>query len=334
MSDDHKLVAVGLDQHYIRVWNADGKPLPSLLPNDTPQASRRLIGHSGPVYNLSFSPSIKTSENTDSSKSPNTESQLLLSCSADKTVRLWHLGTWQCLVVYKGHLGPVWDVTWGPFGHYFLTGSHDKTARLWSTENISALRIFVGHEHGTDVVKFHPNNAYCFTGGSDRLVRMWLLSTGAQVRLFTGHTGNITALACSPSGRILASADDAGSIILWDILPGRLLKRMRGHGKGGIWSLSWSVESNVLISGGADGTVRLWDATKAADAPGQGKLIGDGGAGAKIDVGGVQGVGKKKGKETVVSNDQISAFPTKKSPVYLVKFTRMNLALAAGAFLP
>ena len=155
------------------------------------------------------------------------------------------------------------------------------------------------------------------------------------MRLFTGHTGNITSMACSPSGRILASADDNGYIILWDILPGRLLKRMRGHGKGGIWSLSWSVESTVLISGGMDGTARVWDATKLADAPGQGRILGEGGAGAKIDVGNQpQAGGKKKGKETVVSNDQISAFPTKKSPVYFVKFTRMNLALAAGAYLP
>lgn len=98
----------------------------------------------------------------------------------------------------------------------------------------------------------------------------------------------------------------------------------------------------MLVSGGADGTVRVWDVAGPSDA-GQGKVIGEGGSGTKIDgagqVGGqgsagVTGTGKKKGKDVVVTPDQISAFPTKKSPVYKVKFTRQNLVVAGGAYLP
>jgi transcription initiation factor TFIID subunit 5 len=48
----------------------------------------------------------------------------------------------------------------------------------------------------------------------------------------------------------------------------------------------------------------------------------------------VPGSSQKKGKENVVTPDQISAFPTKKSPVYKVKFTNMNLIVAGGAYLP
>jgi transcription initiation factor TFIID subunit 5 len=121
---------------------------------------------------------------------------------------------------------------------------------------------------------------------------------------------------------------------------------MRGHGKGGIWSLSWSVESTVLVSGGADGTVRVWDVTGPAQDPSQGRVVGEGGAGTKVDAGNpsatstqpstsvAPGMGKKKGKDVVVTPDQISAFPTKKSPVYKVKFTNMNLIIAGGAYLP
>jgi transcription initiation factor TFIID subunit 5 len=170
--------------------------------------------------------------------------------------------------------------------------------------------------------------------------------------MFTGHTGNITSLACSNNGKILASADDHGSICLWDLAPGRLLKRMRGHGKGGIWSLTWSAESTVLVSGGADGTVRVWDVAGPPHDPstGQGRVISEGGAGTKIDAGnaatssttqasaaGVSvgtSTGKKKSKDVVVTPDQISAFPTKKSPVYKVRFTGMNLAVAGGAYMP
>ncbi|CAD6587857.1 MAG: Transcription initiation factor TFIID subunit 5 [Alectoria sarmentosa] len=338
-SEDNMLVAAGMSESYIRVWSLDGKALPTTVhPGSTeraPFASRRLIGHSGPVYAVSFSPSIASSNPL----APSTNSKHLLSCSADKSVRLWSLETWTCLVIYKGHDHPVWDVKWGPFGLYFLTGSLDRTCRLWRTDHIEDLRMFVGHDKDVDTVCFHPNSAYVFTGSSDRIVRMWAVANGYPVRMFTGHTGNITSLACSPSGKILASSDDAGTIILWDLGPGKLKKRMRGHGKGGIWSLSWSVESTVLASGGADGTVRIWDITVGNDASGQGRVIGEGGAGQKIDGNAAQmqavaGAGtKKKGKDVVVTSDQISAFPTKKSPVYKVRFTRQNLVVAGGAFL-
>ena len=164
---------------------------------------------------------------------------------------------------------------------------------------------------------------------------MWDINRGTAVRMFTGHTGNVTALACAPDSKTLASADDHGVIILWDLASGRRTKVMRGHARGGIWSLAWSVESTVLVSGGADGTVRVWDVFTKPEVAVNGKVAAEGGAGIKID--GVTGtVGGKKSKkgEVVVSADQISAFPTKKSPVYKVKFTGMNLCLAGGAYLP
>lgn len=342
-SGDNCLVAIGSAESYIRVWSLDGQTLtsPTDPPNFQPSSSRRLIGHSGPVYGLSFSPSIaipepQTNGHTNNSTSTDSRPRYLLSCSADCTIRLWSLDTWTNLVVYKSHNLPVWDVRFSPYGHYFTSCSADRTARLWSTPQIAPLRLFVGHDSDVDTVAWHPNSAYIFTGSGapDKTVRMWDISRGQAVRIFTGHIGNVTALACSPSGKILASADDRGEILLWDLARGRLVKRMRGHGRGGIWSLDWSIESSVLVSGGADGTVRVWDVQPNKE--GQGKVVGEGGAGAKIDgaaTGGAVAKGKSK-KDVVVSPDQISAFPTKKSPVYKVGFTQMNLVVAGGAYLP
>lgn len=340
-SGDSALVAIGTSESYIRVWSLDGKPLPSLVTDGNStlppvSSSRRLIGHSGPIYGLSFSPSSASAKAT----SILTKSRYLLSSSADKSVRLWSLDTWSCLVIYKGHDHPVWDITWGPFGHYFLTGSHDTTARLWSTDQIAPLRIFAGHDQDVDCVAFHPNNAYVFTGSSDKTVRMWDINRGSAVRIFTGHMSSITAIACAPSGKTLASADDSGAIMIWDLATGRRMKRMRGHNKGGVCSLSWSVESSLLVSGGADGTVRIWDVLQKIDglkAPGEaGSKDGTTNSAAPAVSTAISTAAGKhfKTKDAAVTADQISAFPTKKSPVYRVKFTNMNLVLAGGAYMP
>ena len=104
-------------------------------------ATRKLIGHSGPVYSLSFDPL------SGSAATP----RHLLSSSADGTARLWSLDTMTNLVAYRGHQNPVWDVKWSPMGVYFATASRDRTARLWSTDRTTALRIYAGHLSDVDV---------------------------------------------------------------------------------------------------------------------------------------------------------------------------------------
>lgn len=366
-----------MNESYVRVWTLDGSPLPSLLPPNPnepapkPVSSRRLIGHSGPIYAVSFSPSTENpyhNENTqtngttngtssqDPYKSVSTKPKYLLSGSADKSIRLWSLDVWQCLVAYRAHDAPVWDVQWSPHGHYFASASHDRTARVWATDHIEPLRVLVGHDDDADALAWHPNGGYLFTASADRTVRMWDVQRGTPVRMFTGHLGHLTSLACNEQGTVLASADDQGAICLWDLKDGSRVKRMRGHAKGGVWSLSWSVDGTVLVSGGADGTVRVWDCVQrlsdnsatnpltGAKAP-ESAGIKDGTSATGATAGGVGSVGgvgvgvagavkKKKEKDAVVTGDQIAAFPTKKSPVYKVQFTRMNLVLAGGAYMP
>jgi transcription initiation factor TFIID subunit 5 len=352
-SKDQQLVAVGTSESYIRVWSLDGKPLKSHLApeKDTKVNNRKLIGHSAPVYAVAFSDAITNIDRDlyEGQPKPETDSKLLLSCSADGQVRLWSLDVWTCLCIYKGHDGPVTSLSWSPHGHYFATGGWDKTVRIWSQDHASAQRLLVGHDTPISAVAWHPNGTYVFSASdeTDKSIRMWTIANGNCVRVFTGHTDFISALECAPNGKILASADIGGNIFLWDIEKATRIKRCRGHGRGGIWSLSFSVESTVLVSGGQDNTVRVWDVEMPAEGSrpanqqdSDGTIVAAGAQGDGKQTGAITqpasnpGTGKKKGKEVMITPDQISAFPTKKTPVLKVQCTRMNLVLAGGCYYP
>lgn len=48
------------------------------------------------------------------------------------------------------------------------------------------------------------------------------------------------------------------AINLWDLGSGKRIKKMTGH-TASVYSLAFSEESAMLVSGGADWTVRCWD---------------------------------------------------------------------------
>lgn len=125
---------------------------------------------------------------------------------------------YQCIIVHRGHMWPVWDVTFAPFGHYFASCGMDRTLRVWTTDKENPVRLMSGHNADVEVCKFHPNSNYIASGGADRCVRLFDVLDGKPVRILTGHRRAITTMAWSPvSGRYLATGDIGGQILFWDV---------------------------------------------------------------------------------------------------------------------
>ncbi|PFH50809.1 hypothetical protein AMATHDRAFT_60457 [Amanita thiersii Skay4041] len=332
-SPDTSLMAAGFAESYIRLWNLKGEKLRGLRSDFTSSSvkdnaslqkirekkgttTRKLIGHSGPVYSVAFDP-------LSGSAAP---PKYLLSASADATARLWSMDTFTNVVAFRGHENPVWDVKWSPMGIYFATASRDRTARLWSTDRVSCLRVYAGHLSDVDCVQFHPNSLYLATGSSDWTARLWDVQRGSCVRVFIGHQGAVTSLAISPDGRYLASSGEDLAINLWDIASGKRIKKMTGH-TASIYSLAFSAESTLLVSGGADWTVRCWDVKSAGGSRNKPKETG-------LSLNGLteslKGYGEDENIETL---DLLATFPTKRTPILNIQFTPRNLCLIGGTYL-
>ncbi|EDO32332.1 predicted protein [Nematostella vectensis] len=145
----------------------------------------------------------------------------LLSCSMDKTIRLWNTKTWRCDGVLVGHDNGVYSVD--GYRDTVISGGRDGVVKVWSKRSMSCVRELAVHDH-VWCVGFNQSSriALCGTAGHSTVhapLQLWSLESGSLVSGF----------------------------------------RMEDRGKGrGILSVKWESPSTFL-SCGYDTTVRYWD---------------------------------------------------------------------------
>lgn len=197
---------------------------------------------------------------------------MLLSASHDTTIRLWSLplkktrDKMSALVVYKGHIRPVWDVKFSPFGFYFASGSADHTAKLWVTHSVAPIRIFRGHFNDVDTVTFHPNIHYVATGSSDKTIRLWSVEDGSCVRIMLTNDSPTRCLKFTNNGKYLLSTNDKGELVIHDVQNCNILSVQENNDDeeetNALWCVDVSQDDKVVAVGSENSFVRMYSLQK------------------------------------------------------------------------
>jgi WD40 repeat protein/DNA-binding winged helix-turn-helix (wHTH) protein len=142
-------------------------PYPALVPLrptfTTPGAEvRRFEGHCGIVSSLAV-----------------LDRRRFVSCSHDRTLRLWDVETASELRRFEGHSEAVLAIV-APDPHRVLSASADKTIRLWDVETGREIRRFVGHEGEVNCLALLGDRV--LSGSADWTLRLWDIDTGQELR--------------------------------------------------------------------------------------------------------------------------------------------------------
>jgi WD40 repeat protein len=252
-SADGKQMVASTEDGTIHLWDWDNNKQDAKLRNTW-------RGHESNVIGVVFSPNGK----------------LLASASFDNKVKIWSVPDGKLIATLTGHKNRVYSVSFSPDGQMLASSGSDNTVILWGLDNpeqpkeIQEIANLIGHNDEIYSVRFSPDGKTLASTGADKNIRLWSLENDTLKKL-TIHKDRVNAVAfqssVSKNGYIFASAGTDRNVQFWSLTNNGKLTPLTNTNllpnqqhTGPINSLIFSPDSKVLVSGSADGTVKVWDA--------------------------------------------------------------------------
>ena len=141
-----------------------------------------------------------------------------------------------------------------------ISGGTDHAIKRWDSSGklIDTLGTL---DDSVNVIRLLANGSVV-SGSADGVVKTWNLADARETQSITVSKSAVTAIAVSPDGPFIAVGSADGEISLWNTDTGKRLAAMQAHGSG-VEALQFAAE--LLISGSADKTIRMWRVLRAAN---------------------------------------------------------------------
>ncbi len=203
-SPDGTLIASGSDDGTIKLWDVESGVCLATL-----------YDHKHWVWSVAF----------------NSDGSLLASGSVDRTVKVWDVASGSCIATLHGHTEGVSAVTFHPDGNILMSGSYDQTIKFWQLNTGACLHTL--HDDSAAIVSLVCNSAgtTLVYGGNDSSLKSWDISGNPQEyalqKVVSGHSGAVASVGISPDETRIVSSSEDGTIKLWSLTKGWLLKTLR-----------------------------------------------------------------------------------------------------------
>lgn len=176
----------------------------------------------------------------------------IAAAGADRRLMIWSTATGERLRTW-GHSRAVLDVAFDTEGRRIATAGGDGVIRIWQGRRV--VRELRGHRDAVTAVAFGPGGEWLVSSSRDHDARLWNTRTGRLVRLLSQHFALVSDVAFSTDGRWVVTAGPS-NVNLWPVQSGGLPIQLRRH-DGAVLSVAFARGVHRVVSGGADGTVRV-----------------------------------------------------------------------------
>jgi len=209
--------------------------------------SQTLVGHSGDVTGLSF----------------NLNGTMMLSCSQDKTIRLWDTGSWSLTTTLSGATQGVNCACMSVSDDLVLGCSNDKAARIWTVAGGRLKQTLTGHQGKVLCGAFLGATGRVVTSGQDKAVRVWDANKGSGLKTMICYS-TCSDLTTIPNSSLLATAHLDGNVRLWDMTHGESFSMIEKCHDGHVTCCTASPDGKWLLTCGRDNVLHLYDPTSGS----------------------------------------------------------------------
>ncbi|KAJ6237997.1 transducin beta-like protein [Anaeramoeba flamelloides] len=239
--NDNLIATAGKDRE-IRVWN--------IADLQKPFCQAVLIGHSEEISALSFVNAVP--------KKNEKKTQLLISGSNDKTIKIWSVTKGQPLITFKAHEKEINQITVAPNKKIFASASRDKTIKLWNVKDGSLIETYRGHRRGVWDVAFSPIDKVFASCSGDQTIKVWSLESNQCIRTLEGHMAAVLRVKFISNGTQIVSTGADSLIKVWNLKSGDCAITIDAKNER-VWGIDVSLDENYLISAGSDSNVMIWE---------------------------------------------------------------------------
>ncbi|KWT70956.1 hypothetical protein APY04_0618 [Hyphomicrobium sulfonivorans] len=155
------------------------------------------------------------------------------------------------------HNGAITGALFTADGRRILTSGADGTMKLWDASHRTLVRTIELDDGAATSLALNGSRA--LTAHANGKVVMWDIDTAAKLLTVQRNEANVWAVKFAGDAERFAVASHDGGVALWDARqPSAPLAVLDGH-ENAVQALAFSSQQLLLVSGGADRVVRLWD---------------------------------------------------------------------------